>query len=411
MKLSPTLLALSLGFVFTQGQALAAPPLSISNGISKVSMQNTNAWVEIDQAALDHNLNTLKAEVGSAKICAILKADAYGHGVAQVMPSIIAARIPCVGIASNEEARVVRASGYKGKVMRVRTGSLAEVEDGMKYNMEELVGNIDFARTAASIAKRHGKTLKVHVALNSAGMSRNGIDMSNEKGRADVLELVKIPGLKVAGIMTHFPIEDKAEVEKDLAVFKKDSAWLIEAAGLKRKDVILHCANSFATLEVPESRMDMVRPGGAIYGDTVPTRTEYKRIMALKSRVASVNPYPAGNTVGYDRTYTLKRNSLLANIPMGYSDGYRRVFTNKGHVLINGQRAPVVGKVSMNTTMVDVTDIPGVKAGDEVVLFGKQGSAEVTQAEMEEANGALLADLYTVWGNSNPKLLVNTNKK
>ena len=148
----------------------------------------------------------------------------------------------------------------------------------------------------------------------------------------------------------------------------------------------------------------MVRPGGLLYGDTIPEHTEYQKIMAFKSTVASVNHYRKGTTVGYDRTYTLKRDSYLANLPLGYSDGYRRVFTNKGHVLIRGHKVPVVGKVSMNTTMVDVTDYPDIVAGDEVVLYGKQGNAEISQGEIEDINGALLADLYTVWGNSNPKL-------
>lgn len=151
----------------------------------------------------------------------------------------------------------------------------------------------------------------------------------------------------------------------------------------------------------------MVRTGGALFGDTVIERTEYKKVMQFKSHVASVNSYPAGNTVGYDRTYTLARDSKLANITVGYADGYRRVFTNKGIVLINGHRVPVVGKVSMNTLMVDVTDVPSVRPGDEVVLFGKQGAVETSQTEMEEANGALLADLYTVWGSANPKILVD----
>lgn len=110
--------------------------------------------------------------------------------------------------------------------------------------------------------------------------------------------------------------------------------------------------------------------------------------------------------MGYDRTVTLSRDSKLANIPVGYSDGYRRAFTNKGVVLIDGQRAPVVGKVSMNTLMVDVTDIPAVRAGDQVVLFGKQGDSEITQSELEELCGTLLVDLATVWGSSNPKALV-----
>ena len=203
--------------------------------------------------------------------------------------------------------------------------------------------------------------------------------------------------------MTHFPVEEKADVEKGLAAFKSETAWLIQAAKLNRSQLTLHTANSFATLAVPEARMDMVRPGGLLYGDTIPDHTEYKKIMAFKTRVASVNAYPKGNTVGYDRTLTLTRDSRLANLPMGYSDGYRRVFTNKGHVLIRGHRVPVVGKVSMNTTMIDVTDYPDITAGDEVVLYGSQGDAQITQSEVEDINGALLADLYTVWGNSNPR--------
>ena len=149
----------------------------------------------------------------------------------------------------------------------------------------------------------------------------------------------------------------------------------------------------------------MVRPGGVLYGDSIPSYTQYKKTMAFKTQVAVVNDYLKGTTVGYDQTFTLKRDSRLANLPFGYSDGYRRVFSNKSYVLIKGHKVPVVGRVSMNSTMVDVTDFPDIKAGDEVVLYGKQGNEEVKQADLEEYNGALLADLYTVWGNSNQRKL------
>ncbi|MDN0074449.1 alanine racemase [Crenobacter sp. SG2303] len=408
MKMTRTVLSLALGLAFLNGQVQAAPPLTTSNGKAAVSVAASNAWVEIDRAAFEHNIRTLQKELGGkSQICAILKADAYGHGIGLLMPTIIKTGVPCVGIASNEEARVVRASGFKGRLVRVRTATLQEINAALKYNMEELMGNAELAREAGELARRHGRTLKVHLALNSAGMSRNGVDMATEQGKQDAVAMTEQRGLKVVGVMTHFPVEDKDDVKKGLAVFNQDVDWLFAHSKLDRKKVTVHCANSFATLEVPEARLDMVRPGGALFGDTVPSRTEYQRVMQFKSRVATVNSYPAGNTVGYDRTFTLKRDSKLANIPVGYSDGYRRVFTNKGFVLIDGQRVPVVGKVSMNTLMVDVTDVPGVKAGDEVVLFGKQGKAEITQDEVENINGALLADLYTVWGNSNPKILKN----
>lgn len=407
MNFTRTLLALSLSAVLGTPAAMAAPELPLLSLHQSAAQQPyNNAWVEIDKAAFEGNIRALQTRLaGKSQICAVMKADAYGHGINLLVPSIIATGVPCIGIASNEEARVVREKGFTGRLMRVRTATLDEVRNALPYNLEELVGNLAHARAAADIAQHAGQTLRVHLGLNSSGMSRNGLEMATEQGKKDALALVKLPNLQLVGIMTHFAVEDKDDVRKGLATFKEQAQWLIDSAGLERSKLTLHAANSFATLEVPESHLDMVRPGGLIYGDTIPSYTEYQRVMSFKTRVAAVNRYPAGNTVGYDRTFTLKRDSLLANLPMGYSDGYRRVFTNKGFVLINGQRAPVVGKVSMNTTMVDVTDIKGVKPGDEVVLFGKQGQAEITQDEVETINGALLADLYTVWGNSNPKRL------
>ena len=371
---------------------------------SALAQHKVNSWLEIDTKAFEQNIATLQSQLqGSSKVCAVMKADAYGNGISLLMPSVIKMKVPCVAIASNEEARAVRASGYKGQIIRVRTATLNEIRDGMKYNMTELIGNPDTATAVSQMAGKLGKTLNYHLALNSAGMSRNGLDLSTEAGKQAALAITHLPHLKTTGIMTHFPVEEKSDVEKGLAAFKSETAWLIQAAKLDRNKLTLHTANSFATLAVPEARMDMVRPGGLLYGDTIPEHTEYKKIMAFKTNVASVNTYPKGNTVGYDRTFTLTRDSRLANLPMGYSDGYRRVFTNKGHVLIRGHRVPVVGKVSMNTTMVDVTDYPDITAGDEVVLYGSQGEAQITQSEVEDINGALLADLYTVWGNSNPK--------
>lgn len=402
-------LAAAVTLALLAGHGQAAPTL-INAGdaadAASATAQSANAWIEIDKLAFEHNIATLQKQVGAkTQICAVMKADAYGHGMDLLMPSVIASGIPCIGVASNEEARIARENGFTGRLMRVRTATLGEVQNALQYDMEELVGDLEFAEKVSQLAQAEHKTVRIHLGLNSAGMSRNGLEMHTAEGKLAAVDIVHMPGLQVAGIMTHFPVEDRAEVLKGLETFKEESAWVIEHAKLDRSKLLLHCANSFTTLEVPEAHLDMVRPGGALYGDTVPSHTEYQRVMNFKSRVASVNEYPAGNKVGYDGTYTLTRDSRLANISVGYSDGYRRLFTNKAAVLINGHRAPVVGKVSMNTLMVDVTEIPDVHPGAEVVLFGKQGEAEIAQAELEEFNGALLADLYTVWGNSNPKFL------
>jgi alanine racemase len=365
-----------------------------------------NAWIEIDPEVFESNLRLVQAAlVGGATICAVMKADAYGIGIDMVMPSVIKARVPYVGIASTEEARMVRACGFKGRVMRVRAATLDEIEDALPYKVEELVGNLAAAQAIGDIARKRRRSLRIHLALNSAGMSRNGIEMNTERGRQDAEALAKIEDLQIVGMMTHFPTEDRVDILQGLDAFKEQAAWLFAHTALRREDVILHAANSFAVQHISESHLDMVRPGGALYGYGGTPKPPFGHVAAFKSRVASVQAYPAGDTVSYDRTYELKRDSLLANIPVGYSDGYRRAYSNKGAMLIRGRRAPVVGNVTMNTTMVDVTDIPGVLAGDEAVLFGKQGGNEITQAEIEELAGVILADQYTVWGTSNPKVM------
>ncbi|MEJ2795778.1 alanine racemase [Iodobacter sp. LRB] len=404
----PTLLALAIASLFTGQLAPAAPYLPQAGDLRNGQLnRSANAWLEIDLSAFSNNLETLKAKLGpnGPKICAIMKADAYGHGIDLLVPAVVAAGIPCLGVASNEEARVAREKGFKGQLMRVRTATAEEMEDALPYRMEELIGNLDSALTLSKLAQRSGQTLPFHLALNSSGMSRNGIDLNLNSSRRDTLRLLRLPNISVAGIMTHFPVEEKQDVLTGFAQFKRDTTWLIRAARLDRSKLLLHCANSFTTLEVPEAHLDMVRPGGLVYGDSIPSYTEYKRVMTFKTRVASVNRYPSGNSVGYDRTVTLGRDSLLANLPLGYSDGYRRALSNKASVLIRGHKAPVLGKTSMNTIMVDVTDIPGVRSGDEVVLFGEQEGTRIAQGDLEEYSGALLADMYTVWGNSNPRIV------
>ena len=405
MKSLAVMLTLALGMpAISQAAPLLADQGEPAAKLARVPQ--ANAWLEIDKQAFTDNIRTLQQELaGKSKICAVMKADAYGNSIDLLMPSILETNVECVGITSNSEAAIVRQHGYKGRIARLRAATTNEILDALPLNVEELFGNLEQAKSISAQMKSRNHTLKYHLALNAGGMDRNGLEMVTPKGKQQAVELSKLPNLKMVGIMTHYAVEDEKFVRDHLKIFLEQTDWLIKTAKLKREDLTLHTANSFTTLAVPEARLDMVRPGGVLYGDSIPSYTQYKKTMAFKTQVAVVNSYLKGTTVGYDETYTLKRDSRLANLPFGYSDGYRRVFSNKGYVLINGHKVPVVGKVSMNTTMVDVTDFPDIKAGDEVVVYGKQGNEEVKQADVEEYNGALLADLYTVWGNSNQRKL------
>ncbi|MGF1726360.1 alanine racemase [Photobacterium nomapromontoriensis] len=403
MKKSLSLITLAL---MGMHNAHAAPLLSDLNDTQAVETRiaASNAWLEIDTQAFSNNLQLLKKQLnGQSKICAIMKADAYGNGIAGLMPTVIANQIPCIGITSNEEARAVRMHGFKGQLMRVRSASRNEIEAGLAYQIEELIGTRAQALQIIDIAKTHDTQVPIHLALNTSGMGRNGLDLSTEEGKEEGLAIAQSPDLKIVGMMTHFPNEDIAVIKQKIGQFKTETQWLIDNSPLQREDITLHAANSFLTMNVPEAHLDMVRPGGIIYGD-YPGKSPYKRIVSFKTRIASLHHFPAGSTVGYGSTAVLDRDATLANLPIGYSDGFARSLGNKGEVLINGQRAKVIGVASMNTVMVDVTDIPTCKENDEVVIFGPQRNDKISSSETESNSGRILPEHYTIWGLANPRI-------
>lgn len=203
-------------------------------------------------------------------MCAILKGDAYGHDLSLVTPVMMQNGVQCIGIASNEEISIVRQSGYTSQLMRVRNATEKEMRQAADFDTEELIGNLDMAKRLSAIAQEKGKTIRIHLALNSGGMSRNGLEVSTAAGLEEARAISTLPGLKIVGIMSHFPEEDAAVVKRDLARFNTQSAQVLKITGLKREDVTLHVANTFATLTVPESWLDMVRVGGIFMAIPLP---------------------------------------------------------------------------------------------------------------------------------------------
>lgn len=408
MRFKKTLLSLTMAAAtFAPAMQAVGAPLQINNPAAQQDqVQGANAWLEINLGQFRDNIEQFKSHIkSSTKICAVMKADAYGNGIQGLMPTIIEQQIPCVAVASNAEAKAVRESGFQGQLMRVRSADLGEIERAIDLNIEELIGTAEQAKALSALAEKTSQQINVHLALNDGGMGRNGVDMSTETGKQEALNIAQQAGINIVGIMTHFPNYDAGEVRQKLASFKSSSAWLIEHAQLKREDILLHVANSYTALNVPEAQLDMVRPGGVLYGD-LPTNPEYPSIVSFKTRVASLHHLPKNSTVGYDSSYKTNKASVMANIPVGYSDGYPRKMGNKAEVLINGQRAKVAGVTSMNTTMVNVSDISHVVPGSEVVLFGSQRGKVISATEMEENAEVIFPELYTVWGTANPRVYV-----
>ncbi|WP_339389477.1 alanine racemase [Vibrio neptunius] len=404
MVFRTTLISMAVASVLSPAISIAAPLAlpDVPPAINQV--QQSNAWLEISLGQLKQNMAQFRSNLSrETKLCVVMKADAYGNGIRGLMPTMLEFNVPCIAIASNAEARTVRDSGFEGQLIRVRSADIEEIKQAIDLDVEELIGSIEQVKQIKAL--NADKTVKVHLALNDGGMSRNGIDMNTAKGKQEALAIANDQGVDIVGIMTHFPNYDADEVRRKLANFNQSSAWLIENSNLKRDDVLLHVSNSYTALNVPEAQLDMVRPGGVLYGD-LPTNPEYPSIVSFKTRVASLHNVPANSTVGYDSSYVTKRDSVLANLPVGYSDGYPRKMGNRAHVIVNGQRAPVVGKTSMNTTMIDVTDIKGVLTGQEVTLFGHQSNENITVAEMETHAELIFPELYTVWGATNPRLYI-----
>lgn len=410
---------LGAALAMTAAPALAAPVLSTNRyGLSAGATRRWNAWIEIDAEQFARNMAEVRRFIDPrhTDFCAVLKGDAYGHGIELLMPTVIASGVRTIGVTHNEEARVARTLGFKGRIIRLRTPLAEEVEDAHGLGMEELLGNAEEVERLSRL-RPGGRPLPFHLGLNCDGMSRNGIELKTPEGKADARRILAAQGLKIVGLMTHYPTEDLDDMGRQLARFHGDCDWL-RGEGLNLQGLTRHTANSVATTKFPAAHLDMVRVGSFLVGDTEAPWLQFKPILTLKTHVAAINRYPAGETVNYDRTFKLSRDSWLANLPLGYSDGFRRTFshanqpglgsedTNHTEVLIGGRRYPVVGRVTMNTVMVDVTDgRDRVRAGDEVVLLGAQGGETVGYEEVARNGDLYSTDYYTVLGHSVPRIL------
>jgi alanine racemase len=371
-------------------------------------MSTTPAWVEIDAGAIAHNLGLVRGELGSTtRLCGVVKADAYGHGISVVLPILMAAGVDAIGITSNTEAEEARRRGFSGRVIRLRAALREEVEDGGRFDIEEWVGGGEHARVVTAAARSLGRPVRVHLSLNSTGISRDGMDWNDAQSQRHLRRVAASPELTVVGICSHFPCEDAADVMAGAHVFRNQAGAAERLLGASRGLLEKHCATSYAALSVPDSRMDMVRIGAALYGDTSAAAPGLRPAMRLVSRIAAINAYPAGSTVGYDRAGRLDRAGKLAVVPLGYADGYPRVLGGRANALVRGAFVPVVDRLAMNSLIVDVTHVPSAGVGDEVVLYGRQGSAQIHSADIERASGTIAAAAYTAWGRLNPRVVVN----
>ncbi len=343
-------------------------------------------WAEINLDALNYNLDQVKGLAGNRKILFAVKADAYGHGLCEVAEEL-KDRVDALGVAGVEEGVSLRAFGIKDTpIVVLSPAPYDEIPDLFEHNLTPSVTEMEFARRLAKEAEKRKTETGIHIEVDT-GMGRTGISVSDAV--SFITRVAELPGLRLEGIFTHFPAPDS-----DI-VFTRDQLGQYDdlLTRLKQQGIsgfLRHSAGSDAILNLPESHLDMIRPGLIIYG-ILPesyhsglrsTDLDIIPVMSVRSRIVNLRDIPAGHSISYERSYFTPRDSRIAVITAGYGDGYPRALTNRGWAIVAGKRAPIVGNVCMDLTMLDVTKIPDIEIGDPVTLLGSAGDDTITANEM-----------------------------
>lgn len=372
--------------------------------------QKPDTYIEIDQLAFYDNIQLVRTQLLSdeTKLMVVIKSDAYGNGLEMLAGVAELAGADYFGITENSSVKILRDLGLKVPIQRLRLASNDELltvhsNPGEYGNVEEMVGNLQMAQLLSQLGEQQNRSIKIHLNLNAGGMARNGFDLTVPNIEDELLSLLELKNIQIAGIMTHFPnadAEDLTATRTSLEKFKEQANWIIESGGLNRAEVLLHVANTSATLRLPEAHLDMVRLGSLVLGEKLEEEAPdaIQNLMSVYSTVGQINYYPEGSSVGYGSNDILRRDSYLANIPIGKVNGIPRDLVE---VLIGGKRYPMVGSMSMNTTMIDITDgWQDIDPGDRVVIFGKQGNDEIT---VDEHWLPIISDVHTFMGQLNYK--------
>jgi len=384
-------------------------------------LYNTDSpiYAEIDLAAFRHNISEIRRITSpDAEIMAVIKADAYGHGVVDIAKEALASGIKFFAVARMNEAAVLRNAGIDSPILLFDDSRSYGADKYIDLDIRASVNSIEDAEYFSSSAAGCGKKLKIHIKIDT-GMGRLGFladGLTSGSGGSLLSEQIKkisqLPDIEIEGIYSHFAnadTKDKTHAKQQLTMFKKLTDELNTLPGRRP---ILHMANSAAIMEIPDSHFDMVRPGIILYGlypsdEVNRSIIDLKPVMSLKSHIVHLKTVGPGFRVSYGSTFITDRNTLIATVPAGYADGISRLLSSNGHMLVRGKRAPIIGRVCMDLTMIDVTGIEGVSIHDEVVIIGRQGGEEISADELAARTGTINYEIVTSLAPRVPKKMIN----
>lgn len=347
-------------------------------------------WAEVDLDAILHNVKALRQAAPGAELMAVVKADGYGHGAVPVAQTALEAGATWLGVATLEEGVDLRKAGLTAPILIMGFIPASQADTVVLYDLRPTVFHLDLAQALAQWGRALMRSVPVHMKIDT-GMGRVGVQP--EGALAFARELSALPQIELEGVFTHMAVADDPAnpyTAEQLSRFQ-DALTHLRDAGITPR--IRHAANSAGILAHPATHFDLVRAGIALYGQppdpAVTWSVELKAALTWKTRISFVKAVSPGTSVSYGRTYHAAAPERIASLPVGYADGYSRHLTNRGHVLIGGQRCPIVGRVCMDQTMVRLPEAVEAKVGDEAVLIGRQGEQEITASEMAGIIGTI----------------------
>jgi len=354
------------------------------------------SWVEIDLAALRHNLAQVRNRMSAhTQILGVVKSDAYGHGMLPVARELAAGGVDFLAVSKFWEAQELQASGIRLPILVLSGIETSDMDEAIRQQVRPAVFRLDHAELISNQACSLNTKAKIHLKIDT-GMGRLGVPW--EKVPTFLDDLLALPGIHLEGILSHFAVADepdKTYSEQQLSRFREILRVL---AGCGHPVRYAHIANSAGLLDLPHAHFQLVRPGIMLYGSPpsqeLHSPAELKPVMSFKSKILQLKEVPAGQPIGYGRTFTTDKLTRIATIPVGYDDGYPRVLSNRGQALVHGQRAPLIGRVSMNLITIDVTSVPNAREDDEVVLLGRQNNDRITAEEIAELCGTISYEIY-----------------
>ncbi len=354
---------------------------------------------EIDLTAISYNLKIIKGMSKSSAIMAVVKADAYGHGSVNVAKRLVQDKVDFLSVAFSEEAKELRQAGIDSPIIVLFDPDPVDI---ITYNLIPVIIDKKSAISLSKEAEKKNKQINVHIKVDT-GMGRLGLIGDEIQS---IIEIASLKGIKINGIMSHFSDSDSKDTSFALTQIRRFNELKTELSKAGLNIDIFHMANSAAIMSLPESHFDAVRPGLILYGVSPFENESTKNLdlpllqaMSLKTRLVSLRKVPNNSSISYGKTFITKRESLIGVIAIGYADGFCRMFSNNAHVLIKGYRVPVVGRVCMDLTMVDLTDIKNiVTEQDEVVIMGRQGNEFISACELAHKAGTISYEILTSFG-------------